>query len=178
MPQSRHRKISRAKKRPKETFVNAGTAATATAKNEQRLKTVVIVLAAALLLSVGVYLLYMRSSGAKEIRTPSGLKYTDIVLGTGPSPQRGQTVSVKYTGSLTNGTVFDSSEKPAGKPFEFPLGMGRAIKGWDEAIATMKVGGKRHLIIPPALGYGPSGMPPNIPPNATLLFDVELMSIK
>lgn len=175
MPQSRHRKISRARKRPKETFVDPGTAATA--KNEQRLKTVAIVLAAALLLSAGAYL-YTRSGGAKEIRTPSGLKYTDIVLGTGETPKRGQTVSVKYTGSLTNGTVFDSSEKPGGKPFEFPLGMGRAIKGWDEAIATMKVGGKRHLIIPPALGYGPTGMPPDIPPNATLLFDVELMSIK
>ena len=158
-------------------FVNPGTAATATAKNEQRLKTVVIVLAAALLLSVGAYVLYMRSSGAKEIRTPSGLKYTDIVLGTGPSPQRGQTVSVHYVGTLENGTQFDSS-RDRGKPSDFRIGVGDVIKGWDEGLMTMKVGGRRKLVIPGKLGYGPQGRPPDIPSNATLIFDVELMGIK
>ena len=119
------------------------------------------------------------SGGGKTITTPSGLKYVEIVEGTGPTPRKGQTVSVKYTGSLQkDGTVFDSSEKPGGRPFEFQLGMGRTIPGWDEAIGTMKVGGKRHLIIPPKLGYGATGSPPSIPPNATLLFDVELVSVK
>ncbi|MCU1263700.1 MAG: peptidylprolyl isomerase [Acidobacteria bacterium] len=146
-------------------------------KNEQQLKTIAIVVAAALLVAIAGYLLYTRT-GAREKTTATGLKYTDIVEGTGASPKRGQIASVKYTGSLTNGKVFDSSEKPGGKPFEFPVGMGRAIKGWDEAIATMKVGGKRHLIIPPALGYGATGQPPDIPPNATLIFDVELVSVK
>lgn len=157
---------------------NRGTGGGAVAKNEDRIKSIAIVVAAGLLLAVGAYLLYTRVGGAKQITTPSGLKYTDLVVGTGASPQRGQTASVKYTGSLTNGKIFDSSEKPGGKPFEFPVGMGRAIKGWDEAIATMKVGGKRHLIIPPALGYGATGQPPDIPPNATLIFDVELVSVK
>ena len=114
----------------------------------------------------------------KEITTPSGLKYAEIAEGTGPTPQKGQKVSVIYTGSLENGTVFDSSAKHGGAPYEFPLGRGQVIKGWDEAIATMKVGGKRHLIIPPSLGYQAAGRPPDIPPNATLLFDVELQGIK
>lgn len=112
-----------------------------------------------------------------EVATASGLKYIDTVEGTGATPQRGQRVSVHYTGTLENGTKFDSSVD-RGQPFEFRLGEGAVIKGWDEGLASMKVGGKRKLIIPPALGYGPRGSPPNIPPNSILLFDVELMSVR
>ena len=112
----------------------------------------------------------------KEVTNPSGLKYVDYKIGTGEFPKAGQTVVVHYTGTLTDGTKFDSS-RDKGTPFEFPLGMSRVIAGWDEGIASMKVGGRRKLIIPSALGYGPGGQGP-IPPNATLLFDVELLGIK
>jgi len=108
------------------------------------------------------------------VTTDSGLKYVDIVEGTGATPKKGQTVSVHYTGTLENGTKFDSS-RDRGQPFQFPLGAGRVIKGWDEGIATMKIGGQRKLIIPPDLGYGSRGAGGVIPPNATLLFDVELL---
>ena len=116
-------------------------------------------------------------SGGAEVTTASGLKYTDLVVGTGPSPRPGQTAVVQYTGTLTDGTKFDSS-LDHGRPYEFPLGRGAVIKGWDEGIATMKVGGKRHLVVPPALGYGQLGSPPKIPANSTLVFDVELLGVK
>jgi len=108
--------------------------------------------------------------------TESGLKYIDHVVGTGPSPQSGQTVTVHYTGTLTDGSKFDSS-LDRGQPFEFTIGIGRVIKGWDEGVMSMKVGGKRRLIIPPQLGYGSRNMGP-IPPNSTLIFEVELLSVK
>jgi len=110
------------------------------------------------------------------IATPSGLKYIDTEVGTGDSPTTGQTVKVHYTGTLTDGKKFDSSVD-RGQPFSFKIGVGQVIKGWDEGVATMKVGGKRTLIIPPDLGYGERGAGGVIPGNATLLFDVELLGI-
>jgi peptidylprolyl isomerase len=117
----------------------------------------------------------------KRVTTPSGLQIIDTVVGTGASPKTGQTCVMHYTGWLyengAKGTKFDSSVD-RGKPFEFPIGMHRVIAGWDEGVATMKVGGKRTLIIPPDLGYGERGAGGVIPPNATLMFDVELLDVK
>lgn len=107
----------------------------------------------------------------------SGLKYKDIVEGTGESPNPGKFVTVHYTGTLTNGKKFDSS-LDRGQPYTFVIGKGKVIKGWDEGVMTMKVGGKRKLIIPPDLGYGSRGSGPDIPPNATLLFEVQLLGIR
>jgi peptidylprolyl isomerase len=114
---------------------------------------------------------------SNEVTTPSGLKYADIVEGTGESPRAGQSVTVHYTGTLEDGTKFDSS-LDRGQPFTFQIGVGRVIKGWDEGVMSMKVGGKRKLIIPAHLGYGARGAGGVIPPNATLLFEVELISVK
>ena len=110
-------------------------------------------------------------------KTASGLQYIDIKVGDGASPQTGQTVVVHYTGWLADGTKFDSSVD-RGQPFSFIIGTGKVIKGWDEGVATMKVGGERRLIIPPDLGYGAGGYPPIIPGNAQLIFDVQLIEIR
>jgi FKBP-type peptidyl-prolyl cis-trans isomerase FkpA len=119
------------------------------------------------------------SSGSKaaEVTMPDGLKFTDDQVGTGTEAQAGKTVSVHYTGWLLDGTKFDSS-KDRNQPFSFPLGRGQVIKGWDEGVAGMKVGGKRTLVIPPDLGYGARGAGGVIPPNATLKFEVELLDVK
>jgi peptidylprolyl isomerase len=110
------------------------------------------------------------------IATDSGLKYIELVEGEGASPQPGNTVTVHYTGTLEDGTKFDSS-RDRGQPFSFKIGVGQVIKGWDEGVGSMKVGGRRQLIIPPGLGYGSRGAGGVIPPNATLIFDVELLKI-
>src|SRR5262245_64486613 len=113
---------------------------------------------------------------ADETTTPSGLRYVDEVVGQGDAPSKGKKVRVHYTGRLTNGKRFDSSVD-RGRPFEFTIGVGQVIKGWDEGVMSMNVGGKRQLMIPPDLGYGARGAPPDIPPNAELIFDVELLGI-
>jgi len=121
------------------------------------------------------------AQGAKPVTTPSGLQIIDTKVGSGASPRSGQTCVMHYTGWLyesgQKGKKFDSSVD-RNEPFEFPIGQKRVIAGWDEGVATMKVGGKRTLIIPPALGYGARGAGGVIPPNATLIFDVELLGVK
>lgn len=111
------------------------------------------------------------------ITTASGLKYVDEIVGSGASPKPGQMVTVHYTGTLEDGTKFDSSVD-SGQPYNFKIGTGTVIRGWDEGVMTMKVGGKRKLIIPPNLAYGASGRPPKIPPNATLVFDIQLLGVQ
>jgi peptidylprolyl isomerase len=110
------------------------------------------------------------------VTTDSGLQYVDITEGTGAMPQAGQRVTVHYTGTLEDGTKFDSS-RDRGRPFTFQIGVGQVIKGWDEGVSTMRVGGQRQLVIPAELGYGSRGAGGVIPPNATLIFDVELLRI-
>jgi peptidylprolyl isomerase len=124
---------------------------------------------------------FSTASAQPVTTTPSGLKIIDIKVGTGAMPRTGQTVVVNYTGWLyengRKGKKFDSS-LDRNEPFEFPIGRGRVIPGWDQGVATMRVGGKRTLIIPPDLAYGASGAGGVIPPNATLIFDVDLLAIK
>lgn len=132
-----------------------------------------------LLILVGLFLLPCASQAAKEdmVTTPSGLQYVDLVAGSGREAKAGDTATVHYTGTLVDGTKFDSS-KDRNKPFPFPLGAGRVIKGWDEGVEGMKIGGTRKLVIPPELGYGARGAGATIPPNATLIFEVELLGLK
>jgi peptidylprolyl isomerase len=111
------------------------------------------------------------------VTTSSGLKYKDVVVGTGAEAVKGKMVSVHYTGTLQDGKKFDASYE-RGAPIEFMLGVAQVIRGWDEGITGMKVGGKRKLIIPPGLAYGEVGIPDLIPPNSTLVFDVELVNVR
>ena len=137
--------------------------------------------ASALLTALAAAPLGARPALAAEVTTPSGLRIIDSVPGIGPVPQAGQTVTVNYTGWLfvngKKGKKFDSS-LDNGQPFSFTLGQGQVIKGWDEGLATMHIGGKRTLIIPPDLGYGARGAGEDIPPGATLIFDIDLLGAK
>jgi FKBP-type peptidyl-prolyl cis-trans isomerase FkpA len=129
-----------------------------------------------LLLACGQPAASTTTGGSAQVTTPDGLQYTDDQVGTGAEATPGKNVSVHYTGWLLNGTKFDSS-RDRNQPFTFALGSGQVIKGWDEGVAGMKVGGKRTLIIPPQLGYGSRATGP-IPPNSTLKFEVELLEVR
>jgi peptidylprolyl isomerase len=123
-----------------------------------------------------------RAKAPVKVTTPSGLQYEDLVVGTGPMPQRGQACVVHYTGWLAargdrKGKKFDSS-LDRGEPLTIPIGIGRVIKGWDEGVATMRVGGRRMLYIPAPLGYGARGAGEDIPPDARLIFEVQLLAVK
>jgi FKBP-type peptidyl-prolyl cis-trans isomerase len=148
----------------------------ATTQNSSKSNIWSIIILCVALAIIGVTLWKYFSAGGSEGTTGGGLKYVDEVVGTGESPSPGKTVIVHYTGRLENGTKFDSSVD-RGQPFEFTIGIGQVIKGWDEGVMTMKVGGKRKLIVPPDLGYGASGAGP-IPPNSTLIFEVELLGVR
>jgi FKBP-type peptidyl-prolyl cis-trans isomerase len=175
LPQSRHRK-TKVRKRPKGLYPAVKAKPPAGRNRQARIISIIVVVALAA--AVIGYLIKQRAGNdGTEITTASGLKYTDLTLGTGATPQRGQTVTVHYTGTLANGKKFDSSYDH-GRPADFKIGVGSVIKGWDEGLMTMKVGGKRKLVIPSALGYGPQGRPPDIPGNSTLIFDVELLDVK
>ena len=178
MPQSRKRRTA------KRTHARAATPQRAQPRGPSGGRRTTRLIAALIIVAlVAAGAVYLFAPGARgpaagaEVTTPSGLRYTDVVAGTGPSPRPGQTAVVHYTGTLVDGTKFDSSVD-RGQPFEFQLGRGMVIKGWDEGVATMKVGGKRRLVVPARLGYGERGSPPKIPGGATLIFDVELLDVK
>ncbi|MGH9930466.1 MAG: FKBP-type peptidyl-prolyl cis-trans isomerase [Pyrinomonadaceae bacterium] len=176
MPQSRQRKTNKTRKRPKGLY--PATKSKPPTGSNSTARTIAIVIVLALAASVIAYVIVNRKGkGGDEITTASGLKYTDLVVGAGATPQKGQTVTVHYTGTLENGKKFDSS-LDRGTPADFRIGVGAVIKGWDEGLMSMKVGGQRHLVIPAKLGYGPNGRPPDIPGNSTLVFDVELLGVK
>lgn len=177
MPQNRKRRAGKRRHSRNASLAKSGPRGGALAK---RSRVVAAVLILALIAAGALYFIAPRlknTAAGAEVTTASGLKYVDLAEGAGPSPLPGKTAVVHYTGTLQDGTKFDSS-LDRGQPYEFQIGSGSVIKGWDEGVLTMKVGGKRRLIVPPALGYGQSGRPPKIPGNATLIFDVELLRVK
>ena len=179
MPVSRQRKVYKARKRarvPHSTETPQPLSNTAAGTNRYlRIGAVIVVIVLAG--AVIGFLVSRRgdTETAPEVITQSGLKITDLKVGDGASPKMGQTVTVHYTGALENGKEFNNSYK-GGKPIDFTLG--EVIPGWNEGLATMKVGGKRKLYIPSNLAYGPRGKPPMIPPNSNLVFVIELLGIK
>jgi peptidylprolyl isomerase len=177
VPLSRHRKINRARKVPR---VQPSTPSAATTKpsGNRNLQIGAIILVAVIAVAAVAYFITRRGateSGSPEVTTASGLRIQDLRVGTGESPKPGQTVTVHYIGWLENGKEFNNSYK-LGPPAQFRIG--RLIKGWDEGLSTMKVGGKRRLFVPSNLAYGPAGNPPDIPPNANLKFEIELLGVK
>ena len=176
MPESRHRKVNRARKRPRVAHANPGASSNSPASN-QTVRLIAIIVIVALAASAAAYVITSRrgSQAGAEITTPTGLKIQDIKVGDGPSPKPGQTVTVHYIGWLENGKEFNNSHK-MGKPATFR--MGELIKGWDEGLSTMKVGGKRMLFVPSNLAYGVRGQPPDIPPNSNLKFEIELLGVR
>lgn len=181
MPKSRKRKVRRGGS-------SSRSAHSAKKRTSQTTKLIVWIIIAGLAVATLLFIVLRNGGGGStsggqssapgaEVTTASGLKYIDEVVGTGASPKTGQTVTVHYTGTLENGKKFDSS-LDRGQPYTFRLGVNPVIQGWVEGLSTMKAGGKRKLIIPPSLGYGAEGNGPTIPPNATLLFDIELLSVQ
>ena len=173
MPKSRKRKLPHHSSSP---------APSRRSRSNKAQKVTVVVIIAAVFVALVVFALSRGWSGSRngvpgvEITTPSGLKYTDEVIGTGENPRPGSTVTVHYTGTFPDGRKFDSSFD-RGQPMVFRLGIDPMVKGWEEGMMTMKVGGKRKLIVPPELGYGAKGRS-GIPPNSTLVFEIELLGVK
>lgn len=177
MPQSRKRHTA-GRSHTRHTSYGAQERSQTRQAKQKRTRVIAAVIIVALVAGAVAYFFVPGLPGraGAEVTTPSGLKYTDLVVGNGPSPRAGQTAVVHYTGTLTDGTQFDSS-RDKGQPYSFAFRQTPMIKGWDEGLSTMKVGGRRRLVIPPALGYGPAGRP-GIPPNSTLVFDLELLDVK
>jgi peptidylprolyl isomerase len=182
-------KLPQSRRRKRKGKGSARHTQTAGAGLSKRGKIIALVIVVALIVAGVIYLINISKSSSttsttstsisgfeNATTTASGLKYIDEVEGTGASPKIGQNVTVHYTGTLTNGTEFDSSRNK-GQPYTFRLGVDPMIKGWDEGLMTMKIGGRRKLLVPPDLGYGARGRSP-IPPNATLIFDMELLDAK
>lgn len=174
MPKSRKRKTGKGGVSSRSTYSSKKK------KSNQMTKAIVVLIIAALAVTA-VLVVVLQSGGGggrvgEEITTASGLRYIDEVVGSGETPTTGRSVTVHYTGTLENGTEFDSSVRK-GQPYTFRLGVDPVIQGWVEGLSTMKAGGKRRLIIPASLAYGAAGRPPLIPPNATLLFDIELFGV-
>lgn len=180
MPQSRKRHTA-GRSHTRRAGVASQQRSEARHAKQKRTRVIAIVVIFVLAAGAAAYLFMPSLPGrggraGAEVTTASGLKYTDLVVGDGPSPRPGQTAVVHYTGTLTDGTKFDSS-RDRGEPMSFVFKGQPMIPGWDEGVSTMKVGGRRRLVIPPALGYGstPKG---TIPPNSTLVFDIELLDVK
>ena len=176
MPESRHRKKTVARKRPRVPHSNPAPNAPQI-PGSRNMRIGVGILAAVIVVAGVVYVITRRNTAntVYETTTASGLKIHDEKVGDGPSPRMGQTVRVHYIGRFENGKEFNNSYQ-MGQPAEFRVG--GVIEGWNEALQTMKVGGKRKIWVPSKIAYGPTGKPPTIPPNANLEFDIELVGIK